>query len=96
MTDCSECARLRGESSSAFSDYTLRKGELAMTRKADKSFVAKRKAFEQAQGRLSECHKRERQHRIDAHNDAGRRRESDNNTEKILVISRTSEPYGTF
>ena len=40
MTDCSECARLRGESSSAFSDYTLRKGELAMTRKADKSFVA--------------------------------------------------------
>jgi hypothetical protein len=69
MTDCPECARLRGESALAFSDYTARKDDLAMTRKADKSFVTKRRALEQAEGRHNECHKRERQHRLDAHID---------------------------
>jgi hypothetical protein len=65
--DCSECTRLRGEGAAAFADYTARKDELTMTRKRAKSFAAKRRAFEQAKGRLRECHKRESNHRAQAH-----------------------------
>ena len=68
---CPECARLRGESAVAFAEYTVRKDELAMTRKADKSFATKRRAFEQAQGQFRECHRREDNHRIEAHSGYG-------------------------
>jgi hypothetical protein len=67
MIECPECARLRGEGSAAFVEYTTRKDELAMTRKTDKLLAAKRRAFEQAQGQLRECHKREANHRAEAH-----------------------------
>jgi hypothetical protein len=67
MTDCPECDRLRGEGAAAFGEYTARKDELAMTQKRDKAFAAKRQAFEQAKGRLRECHKREANHRSRAH-----------------------------
>jgi hypothetical protein len=40
MTNCSECERLRGESSAAFAEYTVLKDELAMTPKQDKSLCA--------------------------------------------------------
>jgi hypothetical protein len=83
MTDCPECARLRGESALAFSEYTARKDDLAMTRKADKSFATKRRAFEQAQGRHRECHKREQHHRIEAHSGHGSSAESNRVVEKF-------------
>lgn len=67
MNNCPECTRLRGESTAAFAEYTARKDELAMTGKRDKSFAARRQAFEQAKGRLRECHKQEANHRVDAH-----------------------------
>jgi hypothetical protein len=67
MLDCPECARLRSEGSAAFVEYTVRQDELAMTRKTDKSFARKRRAFEHARGQLRECHKREAKHRSEAH-----------------------------
>jgi hypothetical protein len=67
MTDCLDCTRLREESALAFSEYLSCKDELAITEKTDKSFVAKRRAFEQAQGHLRECHSREHHHRDAAH-----------------------------
>ena len=69
MIDCPECARLRGEGSAAFVEYTTRKDEFAMTRMTDKLFAAKRRVFEQAQGQLRECHNREANHRAEAHSD---------------------------
>jgi hypothetical protein len=83
MNDCPECARLRGESALAFSEYTARKDALAMTRKTDKSFVTKRRAFEQAQGRNRECHQREQTHRIEAHSGYGSSAESTSVAEKF-------------
>ena len=67
MSDCVECDRLTEESSMAYAEYVVRKDELAMTRKTDREFVAKRKAFDRAEGRVSECHKRWIQHRSDVH-----------------------------
>ena len=83
MNECKECAQLRGESASAFCEYTALKDELAVTRKTDKSFVEKRKAFERAQGRLRECHTREQRHRTDAHGDDGSSVSSGNVEEKF-------------
>jgi len=83
MNDCSECARLRGESALAFSEYTTRKDALAMTRKTDKSFATKRRAFEQAQGRHREAHQREQNHRIEAHSGYGPSAESTSVAEKF-------------
>jgi len=40
MTNCSECHRLREQTAALFSDYTLRRDELAMTRKNDKAYAA--------------------------------------------------------
>lgn len=71
MKACAECGRLRGESLAAYGEYEFRKGELAMTRKTDKSFSSKRQAFEHAKGQLRECHKRETKHRADTHSDEG-------------------------
>jgi len=48
MINCSECNRLRGEGAAAFAEYTALKDELAMTPKRDKSYAAKRRAFEGA------------------------------------------------
>src|SRR5215472_15144090 len=67
MIDCRECDRLRGESAAAFAEYTACKDDLAITRKTDKAFLAKRRAFERAQGRLRECHQREANHRAEMH-----------------------------
>jgi hypothetical protein len=83
MTDCPECARLRGESGSAFAEYEAHKDELAMTRKADKAFDSKRRAFEQARGRLRECHNREHQHRTEAHSGYGSSMELNSIEEKF-------------
>ena len=83
MTECPECARLRSESASAFSEYTARKDDLATTRKTDKSFATKRRAFEQAQGRHRECHKREQYHRVEAHSGYGSYAESSSVTEEF-------------
>jgi hypothetical protein len=68
MAGCPECARLRGESALALAEYKARKDELAMAKKTDKTFHAKRKAFDKAQGQLGECHRRESLHRAEAHN----------------------------
>jgi hypothetical protein len=68
MTKCSDCDRLRGESATAFAEYTAAKDELAITSKRDKSHAVKRRALKQAEGRLRECHSREKCHRMDAHN----------------------------
>jgi hypothetical protein len=86
MTHCPECARFRGESALAFSEYTARKDDLAMTRKTDKSFKTKRRAFEQAQGRHQECHKREQHHRIEAHSGYGSSAESSSVAEKFCCL----------
>lgn len=67
MNDCVECARLREESAIAFSEYLSCKDELAMTDKKDRSFANRRRAYDSAQGRLRECHKRESSHREDSH-----------------------------
>ncbi len=67
MVDCPECARLREECASLFSEYLNCKDELAMTAKTDRSFVERRKAFKRAQGRLRECHAREAHHRDEFH-----------------------------
>jgi hypothetical protein len=83
MNNCPQCARLRGESALAFSECATRKDTLAMTRKTDKSFATKRRAFEQAQGRHRECHQREQNHRIEAHNGYGSSAESTSVAEKF-------------
>jgi hypothetical protein len=54
-----------------------------MTRKADKSFASKRQAFEEAQGRHRECHKREQHHRVEAHSGYGLSAESSSVAEKF-------------
>ena len=67
MVECAECARLREESASVFSEYISCKDELAMTAKTDQSFVARKKALKAAEGRLRECHAREAHHRDQFH-----------------------------
>jgi hypothetical protein len=67
MTTCSECHRLREETASLFSDYILRRDELAMARKQDKAYESKRRALERVEGQLNEAHKREQQHRDETH-----------------------------
>jgi hypothetical protein len=71
MADCQDCALLRGESASAYGEYIACKDDLAMTRKTDKSFPTRRRAFEQAQSQLNECHRRETRHRAEAHSGYG-------------------------
>ena len=67
MSNCSECARLHGESATAFAEYLALKDELAMTLKSDALFVVRRRAFERAQGQLGECHKDFMRHRLESH-----------------------------
>lgn len=67
MTDCPECVRLQEERAAAFSEYESCKDELAMTRKTDKSFPARREALKRATGRLSECANRQAHHCNVAH-----------------------------
>jgi len=86
MTDCPECARLRAESALAFAEYTARKDQLAMTAKPGKSLAAKRKVFEQAQCKLTECHKREDHHFVAAHSGYGSSAESRSVGEKFARL----------
>jgi len=67
MAECLECGRLREESSLAFAEYESCRDEFALTRKKDKEYAARRRALERAQGRLRECHARERHHRDEIH-----------------------------
>ena len=67
MADCLECARAREECALAFAEYQGCKDELASTRKGDKEFTARRRALEQAQGKLRESRAREAHHREEFH-----------------------------
>jgi hypothetical protein len=67
MTECPGCAHLREQCALAFAEYQSCKDELALTRKKDKEFTARRRAFERAQGRLHECHAREAHHGDEFH-----------------------------
>lgn len=71
MSHCPDCFRLREETAAAYSEYVLRKDELAMTAKWDKSFAAKRRAFDEAVGQLRESHRREDAHREEKHRGFG-------------------------
>ena len=67
MANCLECARLREECALAFAEYISCKDELALTQKNDKEFTARRRALEQAEGRLRDCRAREAHHRDEFH-----------------------------
>ena len=67
MVGCPECARLREECALAFAEYQGCKDELTQTRKKDKAFGARRRALEQAEGKLRECRAKEAHHRDEEH-----------------------------
>ena len=71
MNPCPDCSRFREESAAAYSEFVISKDELAMTDKRDKSFTAKQRAFEAAQGRLKESRRREEAHREEKHRGYG-------------------------
>jgi len=67
MAECLECARVREECALVFAEWLGCKDELALTRKSDKEFTARRRALDRAQGKLRECRAREAHHREEAH-----------------------------
>ncbi len=71
MSNCSECARLHGESATVFAEYLALKDELAMTPKSDALFVVRRRAFERTQGQLGECDDNFMRHRLESHGEGG-------------------------
>ena len=90
MAECLECARVREECTFAFAEYQSCKDELAVTRKSDKEFTARRRALERAQGKLRECRAREAHHREEFH--AGNRLPSDEEmTSKIARLRENIE-----
>ena len=86
MSTCSECHRLREETASLFSDYILRRDELALTHKKDKAYESKRRALEKAQGQLNEARKREQQHRDETHYGYGSPDEDLDSTERLAQL----------
>lgn len=71
MNKCSECQRLREETSSLYSGYILRRDALAMTPKRDKAYDSLRRQLEKTQGQLSEARRREEEHRDEFHSGHG-------------------------
>jgi hypothetical protein len=66
--------------------YVLRKDELAMTAKRDKSFAAKRRAFDEAEGRLKESRRREDAHREENHRGFGQDSEEVSPAQKLSEL----------
>lgn len=86
MNTCSECHRLREETASLFSEYILRKNELAKTRKNDKAHESKLRALVKVQGQLNEARKREQQHRNEPHYGYGSPDESLEANERLAQL----------
>lgn len=76
MDNCPDCFRLRQQTSAAYSEYVLRKDELAITSNRDKSFSAKQRTFLHSEDLLKEARRREDAHREGTHRGYGQDNES--------------------
>ena len=67
MIKCPICAALREKSALAWAEEIALEDDLAMTPKADPTFVVKRKALQRARARADEFLKQEDAHRRHGH-----------------------------